>query len=142
MTSARGTLVFVYGTLLRGEGNNDLLTTAEFVGAARTAKGWRLYSCGAFPAMVRYAGAGRVVGEVWSVDARTLAALDWLEGVQWGHYRRKTVGVFVEGAPGFGASAAKGISVACLPLQVEAYVQDRDQQRGRVLIPGGSWRER
>ena len=136
MTGAGGALVFVYGTLLRGEKNSALLATAEFVGEARTTKGFRLYSCGAFPAMVHYVGGGRVVGEVWRVDARTLALLDRLEGVAWGLYQRKAIRVFIEGVSGYGAPAAS------LPLQAEAYLQDRDRQQGRVLIPGGSWRAR
>jgi gamma-glutamylaminecyclotransferase len=76
--AAGPTRVFVYGTLLAGEGNHALLQTARFIGAARTPPGFGLYDLGAFPGLVR-GGQAAVVGEVYEVDAPTLAALDDLE---------------------------------------------------------------
>jgi gamma-glutamylaminecyclotransferase len=46
---------------------------------ARTEPGYELRDLGALPGMVR-GGAGAVIGEVYEVDAASLAALDRLEG--------------------------------------------------------------
>lgn len=74
-------VVFVYGTLRRGEGNHDLLATAEFLGMARTAADFLLFDLGAYPAVVAQpAGQGiAIVGELYAVDEATLAQLDALE---------------------------------------------------------------
>ena len=73
------TLVFVYGTLLQGERNHHHLHRAELVGGARTRAVFTMIDLGSYPAMVR-GGVTAVVGEVYRVDERTLAALDELEG--------------------------------------------------------------
>lgn len=75
----RHTHVFVYGTLLRGEANHRLLATATFVGAAHTPPQFRMVSLGAFPGILA-GGRTAIAGEVYAVDAQTLAALDRLEG--------------------------------------------------------------
>jgi gamma-glutamylcyclotransferase (GGCT)/AIG2-like uncharacterized protein YtfP len=72
------TRVLVYGSLLSGEPNHRLLARATLVGAARTQAGFTLYDLGAFPGMVA-GGDGAVLGEVYEVDAATLASLDRLE---------------------------------------------------------------
>ena len=71
-------LVFVYGTLLRGEGNHRLLSRARFVGPARTAPTYRMHSLGGFPGVVA-GGSQSIVGEVFEVNEAELAALDRLE---------------------------------------------------------------
>lgn len=71
--------IFVYGTLLRGEPNHRLLARATFVGDARTRAEWRMVSLGGFPAIAA-GGETAVEGEVFEVDADTLASLDRLEG--------------------------------------------------------------
>jgi gamma-glutamylcyclotransferase (GGCT)/AIG2-like uncharacterized protein YtfP len=71
--------VFVYGTLLAGESNHHVLGGAEFLGRARTAPAFELYTFGPYPGLVA-GGQTRVVGEVYAVDDETLARLDWLEG--------------------------------------------------------------
>ncbi len=71
-------VIFVYGTLRRGEGNHELLGTSTFLGEARTVLGFHLRDLGAFPGMFR-GGSGTVAGELYAVDAATLAALDRLE---------------------------------------------------------------
>jgi gamma-glutamylaminecyclotransferase len=86
------TAVFVYGTLKRGGQNHHFLAGQQFLGPARTAAGFTLYSLGEFPGMVRTPASDRhVVGEVWEVDAPALAALDALEGIAEGLYERVTV---------------------------------------------------
>jgi len=73
-------LVFVYGTLLRGEANHGLLRTARTVDDRASVRGV-LYDTGdGYPALALDEASDRpVAGEVYEVDAPTLAALDELE---------------------------------------------------------------
>ena len=70
--------VFVYGTLLRGEGNHRLLTGAVYLGAHRTEPCFTLYALGGYPGLVA-AGTTAVCGEVYCVDDAGLRLLDQLE---------------------------------------------------------------
>jgi len=91
-------LVFVYGTLRRGEGNSHLLKGAKYVGTALS-NGANygmttsadnggipfLYNPTSLHAKINTPfvlalGSGRVAGEIWQVDGETFAALDRLEG--------------------------------------------------------------
>ena len=73
------TLIFVYGTLLRGESNHAIwLSAARFVGTDRTESCFTLFSLGEFPALV-HGGQQSVPGEVFEVSAAQLARLDELE---------------------------------------------------------------
>lgn len=75
--------VFVYGTLLEGEGNHRLLERSSLVGPARTRAEFTFHDLGGCPGLVHAADidpAQRVVGELYEVDAGTLADLDRLEG--------------------------------------------------------------
>lgn len=75
-----GEYVFIYGTLKRGERNHRLLAGEQFVGEAVTEPLYRLYDCGAYPALVEDGVHGRVVrGEVYLVGPATLCQLDALE---------------------------------------------------------------
>ncbi len=86
------TRVFVYGTLKRGGSNHHFLAGQAFLGEARTAPGYILFSLGDYPGMVRRIGTeDHVLGEVWAVDGAALAALDELEGVGEGLYERVPV---------------------------------------------------
>ena len=92
------TRVFVYGTLKRGGRNHHFMAGQQFLGAARTAPGYTLYSLGDYPGMVRSTDAGHdVTGELWAVDKACLQQLDRLEGVEEGLYER----VLVKLAPPF-----------------------------------------
>lgn len=113
------TLVFVYGTLLRGECNHRLLRSARLVCAAITAPRYLLVDLGAFPAMLD-TGRTAVRGEVYACDASTLAALDRLEGHP-RFYERRTV------------SLARG------PANTEAYFLN-SQRRDAQPIRTGDWR--
>jgi gamma-glutamylaminecyclotransferase len=73
------TRVFVYGSLMRGQGNHRHLERSSFVCAARTQPLYRMHSLGAFPGVVAR-GAQAIEGEVFDVDAATLDRLDSLEG--------------------------------------------------------------
>lgn len=81
--------VFVYGTLKRNEGNNDLLKDSQFLGEYETDPRWGLVDLGAFPGMVPANKA--VKGEVFLVDDDVMEALDLLEGVDHGLYRRSRI---------------------------------------------------
>lgn len=72
--------VFVYGTLLSGQGNNHLLRDSTKLGDV-TVSGLEMHTMGGFPAcVVRYDKYSSVTGEVWEVDDETFARLDRLEG--------------------------------------------------------------
>ncbi len=111
--------VFVYGSLLSGEPNHRVLASARCVGETRTERRFALHNLGAYPAMVA-GGAHAIVGEVYEVDARTLASLDALEGHP-RFYRRTTIAL------------ADGTSA-------ETYLLTPAQVEGRPLIASGSWR--
>jgi gamma-glutamylcyclotransferase (GGCT)/AIG2-like uncharacterized protein YtfP len=82
-------LVFVYGTLLRGERNHGLLVHARLVGPAATEPRFELIDLGAYPGMTAD-GQTAIRGELYEVDDRTLARLDELEGHP-RYYRRETI---------------------------------------------------
>ncbi len=121
--SQRGatTAIFVYGTLLQGEGNHDLLARAEFLGPMRTAPRFSLHDLGGFPGLVA-GGEHAVEGEVYIIGPDTLARLDQLEG----HPR------FYRRAP---LALEDGTTV-------ETYLLPRNRVEGRPVIPSGSWRAR
>ena len=70
-------LVFVYGTLQRGEKNHHWLEGASWQGEAEL-PGVVLHDLGPFPMAV--IGAGLALGEVYAVEGSGLARLDELEG--------------------------------------------------------------
>lgn len=86
-----GVLVFVYGTLRRGQRNHHLLRRATFLGEARTRPIYRLVDLGPYPGLCDWPENGFAVqGEVWQVDPATLALLDALEEVPT-LYRRQSI---------------------------------------------------
>lgn len=73
--------VFVYGSLKQGKHNSYLLDGSKYLGAAKTlAKTFKMFDLGAYPAIKLDAGNTDIKGELFEVDDRTLASLDWLEG--------------------------------------------------------------
>lgn len=66
-------LLFVYGTLKRGQRAHELLSGATLVRNAR-AIGFALVDTGAFPAMVREEG--EVEGELYEVPDENMPAID------------------------------------------------------------------
>ena len=88
-------ILFVYGTLKRGQRNHRLLTGQEFVAPARTLPHYRLYDTGSYPCLVEDANNGVAVGgEVYRVDESLLPRLDELEGTPKLFWRRQ---IAVEG---------------------------------------------
>jgi gamma-glutamylcyclotransferase (GGCT)/AIG2-like uncharacterized protein YtfP len=78
--------LFVYGTLMTGQGRNSYLTEggAQCLGEARTAPRYALYRPlrADYPCMVEDEGRGVAVeGELWDVPEECLATLDAVEGV-------------------------------------------------------------
>jgi gamma-glutamylaminecyclotransferase len=84
--------VFVYGTLMKGEGNHSLLDNkfSEYIGPAITKRGYTLYNLGSFPGVIEK-GTSAVLGEVYEVCAFTLSRLDYLEGHPHFYKRKKVV---------------------------------------------------
>ena len=118
------TRVFVYGTLKRGCLNHHFLAGQQFLGEARTTPGYKLFSFGNYPGMVRSAEVSHhVAGELWAVDADCLKKLDELEGVAEGLYER----VPLKLAPPF----------ADKPVETYLYLRSLD---GRSPL-GSSWKE-
>lgn len=75
-------LIFVYGTLKRGNALNHELKASEFVGEAITsAPSFRMFCNGAYPCVSNIGKSGyRIVGEVYKVSDRILVELDLIEG--------------------------------------------------------------
>jgi gamma-glutamylcyclotransferase (GGCT)/AIG2-like uncharacterized protein YtfP len=99
-TTYRGSksFVFVYGSLKRGHHNHAQMADARFVAAAKTVACYRLFDLGSYPAMIerpsqRFPDAGVAIeGEIYEVDATTLAHLDWFEGHP-NFYRRERIAI-------------------------------------------------
>lgn len=71
-------IVFVYGTLRKGQGNSHLLDRSKFLGRAKTKEKFALYTKG-IPFLSRMKAVSQALGEVYAVDDATLERLDQLE---------------------------------------------------------------
>lgn len=114
------TLLFVYGTLMRGFPLHALIEgRVDFVGEGEVAG--LLFDLGRYPAALRN-GAALIRGEVYRLtDSGLLRALDSAEGSR---YHRGEVGVRMAGG-----------------RQITAYIYWYVGPLGRaVLIPGGDYR--
>lgn len=93
--SIQPTMLFVYGTLKRGDVRAPLLHGQRFVGEARTVAQFRLFNTGDYPAMVEATPVGltgrSIEGELWQVDRVCLHRLDEEEGVDEGLYERRMI---------------------------------------------------
>lgn len=90
--AATNTLLFVYGSLKRGEINHALLLRQRFIAPARTTGGYRLYELDGYPGMVHNGDPQEfVTGELWAVSADCVQQLDPFEGTDVGLYRRERV---------------------------------------------------
>ena len=89
------TLLFVYGTLKRGDIRAPLLGGQTYLGETVTAPLYKLFHTGAYPALVEAAPlgliGGSIHGELWEVDHACIARLDIEEGVNEGLYERKPI---------------------------------------------------
>lgn len=126
------TLVFVYGTLMRGFRNHRLLAQGgcHYLGRGETRPQYTLVDLGPFPGLLDV-GTTRVRGEVYEVDAPTLAKLDRLEGHP-RFYERKPV-----------ALARRPASLRTpnrTSRTISAYFLPREEYGHRPLIVTGDWR--
>ena len=120
--------MFVYGTLLRGERNDRLLSGCEMTGHGQTDPEFDLYDLGAFPAAVD-GGRTAISGEVYEASPATLTRLDQLEGVSPsgdGLYDRRIVRVWIP---------HKGAVCAWMYVMRGA----RAERHSRGTIPSGDW---
>ena len=116
-TSIRKHIIFVYGTLRRGQGNHHLLNTSKFIGVAKTKNEYALYASGV-PFLSRTSAVSQVVGEVYSVDQVTLMRLDQLEGHP-DFYKREIVEVVMQDG-----------------TELKAWVYFHDTVRGNLIESG------
>ena len=83
--------LFVYGTLMSGQGANSKLKGAKFLGKA-VLRDYEMFDLGAFPGIQQHLG-GNVVGELYEVDDSLLTKLDSYEG-EGSLYNREIVNVY------------------------------------------------
>ena len=73
-------LVFVYGTLRKGQRANHYLETSQFLDEGRL-DGYNIYDLGSYPGVKKYEGfPSRVKGEVYEVSSKWIPILDRYEG--------------------------------------------------------------
>jgi gamma-glutamylcyclotransferase (GGCT)/AIG2-like uncharacterized protein YtfP len=135
-------VVFVYGTLMRGTANHDVLarTGARFVGDARTTTTRTLVDLGPYPALLpfdraRDAGATPVTGELFEIEAAALETLDAFEGTP-SLFRRETIAVVLDGAVIGVRERSDRESV----IDAYVYVLAREMPAGARVIGGGRYR--
>ncbi|MEZ4297112.1 MAG: gamma-glutamylcyclotransferase family protein, partial [Polyangiaceae bacterium] len=124
-------LLFVYGSLLRGEDNHAVLTGARFVATARTAPRYTLVDLGPYPALV-LGGDTAVSGELFEVSPALLAELDDFEGHP-DFYVRSPVDLSPASVPA---------SLPPLPphSSAQAYLLPPERAAGYATLPSGDWR--
>jgi gamma-glutamylaminecyclotransferase len=110
-------LLFVYGTLLRGEPNHPQLSDASFVRNTRTVARYELVDLGGYPALLED-GESAISGEVYDVSGELLARLDAFEEVP-ELYERKAIEL-IDG-------------------RSDAYVMSRARAVGAPRIEDGTW---
>ena len=114
-------IVFVYGTLMKGELHHTSIAHARFVRAAETLPEYELVQIDYYPAKLP-GGGSRIRGELYEVDDATLAHLDELEEVPH-YYERRTIAL------------ADG-------TQALTYVMPRERAGAGSPIPSGYFRMR
>ena len=90
-------LIFVYGTLKRGNGLHSALEGAEFISEAITLDPiFKMFCNGAFPHVSNVSKGGyRISGELYKVSDEILQDLDLVEGHP-NHYRRVDIEFMLE----------------------------------------------
>lgn len=111
----------MYGLLLQGEREHDLLAGAELLGPATTAARYTLADLGVYPALLER-GTIAIVGELYRIDRKQRFAIDVKKEVPILFQR-----IVVELADGTSA---------------EAYAMKDEQVRGKRRLAGGDWRGR
>ena len=89
----RKVLLFVYGTLMSGFGNNRLLDKQHLIGTGETVNQYTMYGSG-IPFVNDSKETSKIKGELYEVDIERIPTLDGLEGhPNW--YERKLTPVIV-----------------------------------------------
>jgi gamma-glutamylaminecyclotransferase len=114
-------LLFVYGLLLEGEREHELLGKAKLVAKVRTQPGYTLVDLDFYPALL-VGGQVAVLGELYEVDKRTRFELDVHKQCPALFQRLKVT--LEDGS------------------EAETYVMQDEQVRGKRRIKHGSWRDR
>jgi gamma-glutamylaminecyclotransferase len=117
--------VFVYGSLMRGQGNHRLMAGARFLSQARIkADRYRMISLGGFPGLVAWGDGPAIAGEAYEAGPEVMERLDRLEGHP-DFYHREPVALE-------GESSGSAIAyVLTGPLQ---------PWHGREFVESGDWR--
>jgi gamma-glutamylcyclotransferase (GGCT)/AIG2-like uncharacterized protein YtfP len=113
--------LFIYGTLLPGERDHALLATAEYIGPAVTEPLYQLVELNVYAVLIAD-GKVAVHGEVYAVDLETRRRIDVARQVPILFQRAK-------------------IRLADAS-EVETYVMNPDQVRGKRRLAHGDWRKR
>lgn len=88
-------LLFVYGTLMSGFGNNVLLRDQKLIGSGETVNDYTMYAS-RIPFVSDEKETSKIKGELWEVHPSRMPSLDGLEGhPDW--YQRKLVPITVDG---------------------------------------------
>jgi gamma-glutamylaminecyclotransferase len=111
--------LFVYGTLMRDQHHHDTMRAAEYLAQATTQACYELVMVDYYPALLRD-GTSVVKGELYRVDAQTLAHLDALEEVP--HYYVREPITLSDGR------------------RVDSYVMPRERLERSTPIAGGCFR--
>jgi gamma-glutamylcyclotransferase (GGCT)/AIG2-like uncharacterized protein YtfP len=126
--------LFVYGSLMRGEGRHALLATLP--GARLVARGWvrgRMLDLTGYPGAVRArAGEDRIVGQLWEIDPRPgmLRTVDRYEACH-------------PGEPGRSLFTRRRAAVHLRRRTVRAWVYFLVRPpRAAEVVRGGDWRTR
>lgn len=86
------TLIFVYGTLKRGQPMHRLLHNQRFCGTYQSEPGYSILNLGAYPGLIEDPHSKDTIhGEVYEVDQPCLATLDEYEGVNEHLFERRTI---------------------------------------------------
>jgi gamma-glutamylcyclotransferase (GGCT)/AIG2-like uncharacterized protein YtfP len=119
-------LVFVYGTLRRGQRNHYMLRSSPFLGMHVTEPCYTMLDLGSYPAVVR-GGHCAISGELYRVTPPTLATLDELEDYP-DRYDRAVI------TTEQGDTSCVGIGCAEKPSQLRR-VFDPFEQAVPIIIP-------
>lgn len=91
-------LIFVYGTLKKGQSRASFLNDSPYLGEAKTLPLYHLYSVNEmYPALVEATQSNvcltglEVEGEIYEITQYVLGRLDVVEGVGFGLYKRRPI---------------------------------------------------
>jgi gamma-glutamylcyclotransferase (GGCT)/AIG2-like uncharacterized protein YtfP len=79
MADSERITIFVYGTLRRGGSNHHRMARAQWMAPAALCG--RMYRIDWYPGVILDPLAGKILGELYSVDDELLASLDFFEGL-------------------------------------------------------------